>query len=136
MPAKRGSTARVVFDDLAFNDDLGRTTDNGRKVALTTRNTYEQNGCPIDDLLACQEQAADGTDLPGCAKVYLPAPMGKFGMVFAIKRQEGQLVLVSLAFGVRHHPKGSHALNVYEIAHRRLHEIIALDLRGEESGTP
>jgi hypothetical protein len=26
-----------------------------------------------------------------------------------------------LAFGVRHHPKGSHAETVYEIAHRRLH---------------
>jgi len=85
MPARRGATARVVFDDLAFNDDLGRTTDNGRKVALDTRNAYERNGCPIDALLACQEQATDGTDLLGCAKVYLPAPVGKFGMVFTKK---------------------------------------------------
>jgi hypothetical protein len=135
MAAKRG-TARVVFDDLAFNDDLGRTTEHGRRIAVDTRSAYEQHGCPVDDLLACQEQATDGTDLPGCAKVYLPAPVGNFGMVFAIKRQEGQLVLVHLAFGVRHHPKGSHALTVYEIAHRRLHEITARDLRGGEPDTP
>lgn len=27
-----------------------------------------------------------------------------------------------LAFGVRHHPAGSNAPTVYEIAHRRLHD--------------
>ncbi len=135
MPPKRGA-APVVFDDFAFNDDLGRTTDNGRRTALDTRSAYERHGCPVDDLLACQEQATDGTDLPSCAKVYLPAPVGKFGMVLAIKRQEGRLVLVYLAFGMRHHPKGSHALTVYEIAHRRLHQIIARDLRAQDPDTP
>jgi hypothetical protein len=73
MAAKRGA-ARVVFDELAFNDDLGRTSEHGRRIAVDTRSAYEQHGCPVDDLLACQEQATDGTDLPGCAKVYLPAP--------------------------------------------------------------
>lgn len=71
--------------------------------------------------------------MPGCAKVYLPPPIGKFGMVFAIKRQQGQLVLAYLAFGVRHHLKGSHALTVYQIAHRRLHEITAKDLRSKDA---
>ena len=128
MAANRGA-APVVFDDLAFSEDLSRTTDNGRRIAADTRTAYERHGCPVDDLLACQEQATDGTDLPGCAKVYLPAPVGKFGMVLAIKRQEGRLVLVYLAFGVRHHPKGSHALTTYQVAHRRLHQVIAKDLR-------
>jgi hypothetical protein len=54
-------------------------------------------------------------------------------MVFAVKRQEGRLVLVYLGFGVRHHPKGSHALTVYQIAHRRLHEIIARDMRDKDT---
>lgn len=52
MPTKR-STARVVFDELAFNDDLARTTEHGRRVALDTRSAYERHGCPVDPLLAC-----------------------------------------------------------------------------------
>ena len=146
MAAKPG-TARVVFDDLAFSDDLSRTTEHGRSIAVDTRAAYERDGCPVDPPLACDEEATDGTDLPTCVKVYLPAPIGKFGMVFTIKRQEGQLVLVYLAFGVRHHPKdrsgdqmrspiGQHALTVYQIAHRRLHEIIARDLRDKRPNTP
>jgi len=42
-------------------------------------------------------------------------------MVFAIRRQEGRLVLAYIAFGVRHHPGGSHAPTVYEFAHQRMH---------------
>ena len=132
MTVKPGC-APVVFDDLAFSEDFARTTEHGRKIATDTRTAYERDGCPIDHLLGCQEQAADGTDLPTCVKVYLPAPIGNFGMVFTIKHQEGKLVLVYLGFGVRHHPKGSHALTVYQIAHRRLHEITARDLRGKDA---
>ncbi len=42
-------------------------------------------------------------------------------MVFTIDRKADKPALVFLAFGVRHHPKGSHTLTVYQIAHRRLH---------------
>jgi hypothetical protein len=42
-------------------------------------------------------------------------------MVFRIERREGRLLLAYAAFGVRHHPRGSMAPTVYEIAHRRLH---------------
>jgi hypothetical protein len=59
----------------------------------------------------------------------MPAKGGTARVVFAIKRQQGQLVLAYLAFGMRHHPKGSHALTVYQIADRRLHQITARDLR-------
>jgi hypothetical protein len=37
---------------------------------------------------------------------------------------------------MRHHPKGSDALTVYELADQRLPEIVARDLRGEEFDTP
>lgn len=120
MPASRGH-APVLFDEDAWVADMARTSTNGRAVAEATRRDYEQDGCPIADLLACQKDAADGTNLPGCVKVYLPAPAGKFGMVFAIRRQEGRLVLAYIAFGVRHHPGGSHAPTVYEFAHQRMH---------------
>ena len=38
MPAKRGR-ALVVFDDLAFNDDLQRLGTNGREIADGRLNT-------------------------------------------------------------------------------------------------
>ena len=67
-------------------------------------------------------QVTLGSSLPGCVKVYLPPPAGKFGIVFEIDRQAGNLVLAYLAFGVRHHPLDSDALTVYQLAHQRLNE--------------
>lgn len=55
------------------------------------------------------------------SRSYLPAPNGKFGMVFRFIRDGEGLALRYLAFGVRHHPRDSNAQTVYEIAHRRLH---------------
>jgi len=120
VPAHKAGRAQVIFDEAAFREDLRRTTDAGRPVATATRNAYDRDGCPVEDLLACDSEAQDGTQLPGCVKVYLPSPAGKFGMVFEINRQAGNLVLAYLSFGVRHHPPDSHALTVYQIAHQRL----------------
>lgn len=120
MGDKRAGRATALFDDAAFAEDLNRASDTGRQVALATRNEYEQNGVPVDHLLACDEEGADGTQLAHCVKVYLPHPDGKFGMVFRIERREGKLLLVYAAFGVRHHPHDSRAPTVYQIAHQRL----------------
>lgn len=122
MPVQGAGHARVIFDEVAFSENLQRTSDTGRSVALQTRSAYERDGCPVKDLLACDSEALDGTRLPGCVKVYLPPPAGKFGIVFEIDRQAGKLVLAYLAFGVRHHPLDSHALTVYQLAHQRLNE--------------
>ncbi len=122
MPPQKAGHARLVFDEPAFSEDLQRTTDTGRSIALETRSAYERDGCRVQDLLACDSEAQDGTRLPGCAKVYLPSPAGKFGMVFEIDRQAGSLVLAYLAFGIRHHPPDAHALTVYQLAHQRLNE--------------
>jgi hypothetical protein len=116
-PARR---ATALFDDAAFAEDLRRTSDAGHEAALAARQQYEQGGVPVDDLLACEEEGADGTRLPHCVKIYLPRPYGKFGMVFRIERRESRTVLAFVAFGVRHHPRQSHASTVYEIASRRL----------------
>jgi hypothetical protein len=118
MVAHKAGRARVIFDDAAFEVDLRGA---GSEIAAATRRDYERGGIPVADLLACDEEGRDATRLPGCVKVYLPRPAGMFGMVFAIERQEGRLSLVYLAFGVRHHPRDSNALTVYEIAHLRLH---------------
>lgn len=119
MPAK-GGTGRVVFDDDAWADDMARTSADGRRIGEETRHSYEHNGCPLQALIACQEDAPDGTSLRGCVKVYLPPPAGKFGIVFAVRRQQGRLVLVCVAFGTRHQPAGAHAPTVYQTAHGRL----------------
>ena len=121
MSDKRSGRATALFDDAAFVEDLNRTSDNGREVALATRNDYEQRGVPVNHLLACDREGSDGTKLAHCVKVYLPHPDGKFGMVFRIERRKGKSLLAFAAFGVRHHPRGSHAPSVYRIAHDRLH---------------
>jgi hypothetical protein len=117
---KRGKRAPAVFDDVAFAEDLVRSGESGRLAAERARTEYEHDGVPIQHLLSCDEEAQDGTSLANCVKIYIPQPAGKFGMVFRIERRDRRLLLAFAAFGVRHHPSGSNALSVYEIAHRRL----------------
>ena len=42
-------------------------------------------------------------------------------MLFTPYVDERELVLLYLAFGIGHRPRGSRAPTVYEIAHRRVH---------------
>jgi hypothetical protein len=121
MPAWRAGRTDVVFDDAAFDEDLERASPAGRAVALSTRASYIAYGCPLANLRVCEAESPDGIRLGGCAKLYLPAPAGRFGMVFALRRREGRLLLSYLAFGVRHHPRDSNAPTVYQLAHLRLH---------------
>lgn len=93
----------------------------GAEALREARSQFERDGVEIKILRRCDPEGRDGTKLPACFKVYLPAPNGKFGMVFRFVRDGEGLGLRYLAFGVRHHPRDSNALTVYEIAHRRLH---------------
>lgn len=120
MTDKRAGRAPALFDDALFAEDMKRASDTGREVALAARAEYERYGVPLDDLLACEEEGPEGTALAHCMKIYLPRPVGKFGMVFRIALREGRAQLVYAAFGVRHHPRDSNAPTVYEIAHNRL----------------
>ncbi len=122
MSDKRAGRAPALFDDAAFAEDLQRAGDAGREVALGARSSFEESGVPVDELRACDAEGPGGTALLHCVKVRLPFPDGKFGMVFRIELRDGRSVLAFAAFGVRHHPKDSHAPTVYDIAHRRLHE--------------
>ena len=110
------------FDDATFSEDLAVSTPPGVAAANTARADYERNGVPVSNLKPCEYEGRDATNLPDCAKVYVPYPDGKWGMVFKVIVNDGRPRLESVAFGVRHHPKGSHALTVYEIAHNRLHD--------------
>lgn len=110
------------FDAEAFREDMARTTPAGRDAAEVARRGYEAGGVPRSELRPCDPDHREGTRLPQCLKVYLPAPAGRFGMVFRFVIADDGPRLDYLAFGVRHHPPDSNAATVYEIAHRRLQE--------------
>ena|ERR1700761_4786692 len=120
MASKRGY-ARVLFEEASFAEDTVRGPRTGAGVLRSARATFERDGVPLSSLRRCDAEGRDGTRLPGCLKVYLPEPDGRFGMVLVLTGDEQGLGLHFLAFGVRHHPRDSHAPTVYEIAHRRLH---------------
>jgi hypothetical protein len=117
-PGRRGFPA--YFDQNAWEEDPERSTPAGRQAAEAARRDYEHGGVPLD-LRRVQEHGADGTVLPNCAKVYLPPPVGRFGMIFRAISVEGQPRLAYLAFGVRHHPRSSRRPTAYQLAHQRLH---------------
>lgn len=108
------------FDAEAFREDASRATPAARAAAEGARQDFEASGTPRSILRPCDAEGRDGTELPQCLKVYLPPPARPFGMVFKFVMADGGPQLDFLAFGVRHHPRGSNAPTVYEIAHRRL----------------
>jgi hypothetical protein len=67
----------------------------------------------------------DGTELAGCAKLYLPLTDGPaserpFAFVLQLAREaHAELVWVFVAFGLRY--PGAGVRSVYERAHRQLH---------------
>jgi hypothetical protein len=118
----RPGHARVVFEERWWAADLTAATPAGRRAAQAWRSSAEHDGVRVGDLRPCQAEAADGTRLPQCLKLYVPFPAGAWGAVFlvAIDVTSGRGILDLLAFGLRHPPAGRRA-SVYEIAHRRLH---------------
>lgn len=114
--------AGAHFDADAWEEDLARATAAGREAAEVAQTEYDRQGVPIAQLRRIAEHGHDRTVLPACAKVYLPPPAGRFGMIFMLKVEpDGRPVLTFLAFGVRHHPRGSQRPTVYQLAHRRIH---------------
>ncbi len=112
---------RAYFDQNAWEEDLAHSTPAGRGAAEAAKRDYERGGVPPEHLRRVQESGDDGTVLTDCAKVYLPLPAGRFGMIFRVVMIDGRPCLAYLAFGVRHHPRGSRRATVYQLAHQRLH---------------
>lgn len=116
----RHGRARVVFDDVLWDEDLAAATAEATHAASRARDELSRHGAPLDELRACDENARDGSSLPGCVKLYVPLPAGPWGIVFQLARDEHGVFLAVLAFGLRH-PPSSRRASVYAIAHRRLH---------------
>jgi hypothetical protein len=119
--AGRGASFRVEFDPLALAEDSDHNTEKGRSVMDDAVRDFQERGIPACELKACEDPGADGTRLPGCAKTYLPPPIGSWGMVFELRIDDDKRpFLAFLAFGVRH-PTKSWQLSVYQVADQRLH---------------
>ena len=134
--ANTGVRFPAQFDPDAWERDIERSTPAGRDAAESVKRDYERSGVPREQLRRCEPEGRDGTKLPDCAKSYVPNPNGKWGLVFKIVVVDGRVRLEFLSFGVRHHPKSSHAPNVYDLASKRVAEITATDLREKEPDTP
>jgi hypothetical protein len=78
------------------------------------------------DLRLCEGDGDGRTNLPGCAKLYVPlgregASVAPFGFVFQLAQDpDGSLLWNFLAFGERH-PTDPQTRGVYDRAHKRLH---------------
>ncbi|MGE5527227.1 MAG: hypothetical protein ACM3Q9_01020 [Methanosarcina sp.] len=115
----------VGFDDDALEEDLAHLPARAEEaLRLFHKEVRRLGGIPKSRLMACQAEARDGTRLGGCVKTYIPWPDGRFGAVFVPATHPSRpLALRAIAFGVRHHPRGSSASTVYEMADRRLHSV-------------
>jgi hypothetical protein len=114
----------VGFDEDALAEDLVRLPASAAGALEAFRKELRrQGGLPKSRLKACHDEGQDGTMLGGCVKTYVPWPDGRFGAVFvAVTHPNRPMALRAFAFGVRHHPRGSNAETVYEVAHRRLND--------------
>jgi hypothetical protein len=112
----------VGFDDDALEEDLAHLPASAEEALRAFHKELRRlGGLPKSCLMACQDEGRDGTRLGGCVKTYIPWPGGRFGAVFvAVTHPTRPLALRAIAFGVRHHPRGSNAQTVYEVADRRL----------------
>lgn len=104
----------VGFDELAIAEDLARVGQAGAAaLGDLAREIEHLGGLPRQRLKACLDEGRDGTRLRGCVKTYVPWPAGRYGAVMiAVVDPVRPLAMRVIAFGVRHHPAGAHALTV------------------------
>jgi len=125
----------VSVDDLLIEEDLAHATAAGRAAIAPVIAQLKSTGIPKSWLKRCQAEGRDGTRLAGCVKIYIPQPDGPWGAVLTGDKLATVPTLVLLAAGQRH-PVQPWTPSVYQVAHKRLPEIVARDLRGEEPDTP
>ena len=118
----------VAFPGDIWRADLAASDADVAAIAQRARKAIErQGGLSAAQLHKCDDEAHDGTQLPGCVKHYVGPRRtdGKppdWGMVFEVRMgPTGRPYLQYLAFGRRHYPKGSQRETVYRRAHNRLH---------------
>jgi hypothetical protein len=123
-----GSAARrltVRFDEAVWHEAVRGFSREPLQIATSARHAAERRGVGLADVLPCEALGSEGTELAGCAKLYLPlgdAPPSQrpFAFVLRLTREpDARLLWIFLAFGYRHPRPG--VRSVYERAHRQLH---------------
>lgn len=120
----RAHRLAVRFDDSVWREAIRGFSGRSLQIATSARAQTKQRGVALADLVPCEALGPDGTELAGCAKLYLPfidAPASQrpFAFVLQVARDaQRELVWVFVAFGQRHPPPG--VRSVYERAHRQL----------------
>jgi hypothetical protein len=115
----------VRFDEAVWREAIRGFSREPLQVAMSARLAAERRGIALAEVLPCQAAGPDGTQLAGCAKLYLPpgdAPPSERPYAFVLRlarTPEGELVWIFVAFGHRHPRPG--VRSVYERAHRQLH---------------
>jgi len=116
----------VRFDEPVWREAPRGFSGRSLQIAIAARAKVERDGVTLADLNPCLALGPDGTQLAGCAKLYLPvteAPASErpFAFVLQLARdaRTAELEWVFVAFGPRHPAPG--VRSVYERAHRQLH---------------
>jgi hypothetical protein len=116
----------VRFDEAVWHEAVRGFSREPLQIATSARLTAERRGVGVADVLPCEALGPDGTELAGCAKLYLPllpdAPPSErpFAFVLQLTRDpNATIVWIFVAFGHRHPRPG--VRSVYERAHRQLH---------------
>jgi len=122
----------VSVDALLLEEDLAHATAAGRAAIAPVISQLKRTGVAKSWLKRCQAESRDGTRLAGCVKVYIPQPGGPWGAVLTGERLTTVPTLVLLAVGQRH-PVKPWTPSVYQVAHKRLLEIVATDQRGKKT---
>jgi len=115
----------VRFDESVWHEAIRGFSREPLQIATSARHAAERRGIALADVLPCQTIGPDGTQLSGCAKLYLPlgdAPPSERPMAFVLRlarAPDETLAWIFIAFGHRH--PGPGVRSVYERAHRQLH---------------
>lgn len=67
-----GPAFPVVVDEDALAEDLAHASEAARTAIEPMVRRLRDSGAPADWLQRCEEEARDGTRLPGCVKLYIP----------------------------------------------------------------
>lgn len=117
----------IEFGSIEWKQEVERyqPSSRARIHAQSARKAIEGGVAPLD-WKRCRPEGSDGTQLPGCHKLYVPlgkqgASAAPYGFVFQLVQHPDRTLAWSfLAFGERH-PSDERTRSVYERAHKRLH---------------
>jgi hypothetical protein len=116
----------VRFDEPVWREATRGFSGRSLQIATSARAKVEHDGVALADVKPCLARGPDGSQLAGCAKLYLPlsnAPASERPFAFIVQlardAHTADLTWVFVAFGPRHPADG--VRSAYERAHRQLH---------------